>query len=157
MNTYVPQGRTADSPQFQYKLEWFARVRGLLERHYDPGDQLVWVGDFNVAPEPIDVYDPKAAVKHVDFHPDARAALQRVKEWGLVDVFRLHHPEEPERYTYWDYRVPNSVQRKLGWRVDHIWATEPMAERSIRAWIDMEARLAARPSDHTFLIAEFVL
>lgn len=156
VNTYVPQGRTADSPHFQYKLQWLARLRNWFDRHYSPQEPLLWVGDLNVAPENIDVYDPKRLKKHVDFHPQARAALQQVKEWGFVDVFRKHCPE-PGHYTYWDYRVRDVVERNVGWRVDHIWATEPLAARSTRAWIDVQARRAERPSDHTFLVAEFGL
>jgi exodeoxyribonuclease-3 len=156
VNTYVPQGRAVDSPHFQYKLEWFARLRNWFDRHYSPQEPLLWVGDFNVAPEDMDVYDPKRLKKHVDFHPEARTALQRVKEWGFVDVFRMHCPE-PGQYTYWDYRVRDPVERNVGWRVDHIWATEPLAIKSTRAWIDVEPRRAERPSDHTFLVAEFAL
>lgn len=157
VNTYIPQGRSPDSPHFQYKLEWFARLRALFERHYSPQEPLLWIGDFNVAPESIDVHDPKRLEGHVDFHPQARAALERIREWGFVDVFRLHHSGEAEQYTFWDYRVANAVERKIGWRVDHIWATEPLARRSIRAWIDVDARRVERPSDHTFLVAEFEL
>ncbi len=157
VNTYVPQGRSPDSEHFQYKLEWLTRLRALFERHYSPEEPLLWMGDFNVAPEPIDVHDPKRLKNHVDFHPEARAALERVREWGFVDVFRLHHPDEPGRYTFWDYRVRGAMERGLGWRVDHIWATEPLARRSSRAWIDVAARLAEHPSDHTFLVAEFTL
>ena len=157
VNTYVPQGRSPDSEHFRYKLEWLARLRALFERHYSPEESLLWMGDFNVAPEPIDVYDPKRLKNHVDFHPEARAALERLREWGFVDVFRRHHPDEPDQYTFWDYRARDPVERGIGWRVDHIWATEPLASRSTRAWIDVAARLAERPSDHTFLVAEFVL
>ena len=157
VNTYVPQGRSPDSPHFQYKLEWLARLRALFERHYSPREPLLWVGDFNVAPEPIDVHDPKRLKDNVDFHPEARAALERVREWGFVDVFRQHHPGKPGQYTFWDYRVRSALERGLGWRVDHIWATEPLARKSTRAWIDVEARRAERPSDHTFLVVEFAL
>jgi exodeoxyribonuclease-3 len=157
VNTYVPQGRSPDSPHFLLKLGWFAALRALFERHYTPQEPLLWVGDFNVAPEEIDVYDPQRLKNEVDFHPDARSALAEVREWGFVDVFRRHHPEEPAQYTFWDYRMRNSLQRGLGWRVDHIWATEPLAHRSTRAWIDVEARRAKRPSDHTFVVAELAL
>lgn len=157
VNTYVPQGREADHPQFQYKLAWLARVRAFFERHYAPDKPLVWVGDLNVAPEPMDLHDPKANKEHVDFHPLAREALARVREWGLVDVFRRHHPDEPGQYTYFDYRVRNAVERQVGWRVDHIYATASLAERSLGAWIDVQARQVGRPSDHTFLVAEFAL
>jgi exodeoxyribonuclease-3 len=156
-NTYVPQGRTTDSPHFEYKLKWLARLRAFFDRHHTPYDALVWVGDFNVAPEPIDVYDPKRLEKHVDFHPGARQALREVQQWGFVDVFRLHHRDEPGHYTYWDYRVPNALDRGLGWRVDHIWATEPLARMSTRAWIDVDVRRTDRPSDHTILVADFAL
>jgi exodeoxyribonuclease-3 len=156
VNTYVPQGQSIDSPWFQYKLEWLARLRRWFERHYSPDKPLIWVGDFNVAPEPMDVHDPKALAKHVDFHPDARAALEKIKDWGFVDVFRQHHPE-PGQFTFWDYRVRDALERNIGWRVDHIWATQPLAAKSVRAWIDVEARRAPKPSDHTFLVAEFAL
>jgi exodeoxyribonuclease-3 len=157
VNTYVPQGRSPDSEHFQYKLAWLARLRSFFERHYAPDEPLLWMGDFNVAPEPIDVHDPQRLKSHVDFHPEARAALERVRAWGFVDVFRLHHPEEPGQYTFWDYRVRGALERGLGWRVDHVWATEPLARRSTGAWVDVEARRAERPSDHTLLVAEFAL
>lgn len=155
VNTYVPQGRSPDSDHFQYKLAFLGRLRALFERHYDPGQPLLWLGDLNVAPEPIDVHDPVRLKDHVDFHPEARAALEQVREWGFVDLFRRHHPEEAGQYTYYDYRVRNAVERGVGWRVDHIWGTEVMASKSIRAWIDLDARRAERPSDHTFLVVEF--
>ncbi len=157
VNTYVPQGQSADSPMFAYKLEWLARMRDHFARHFSPEEPLLWCGDLNVAPEEIDVHDPKRLKDHVDFHPEARAALERVRAWGFVDVFRNHHPGEPGQYTFWDYRVAGALDRNVGWRVDHIWATRPLAEKSVRSWIDREARRAEKPSDHTFLVAEFDL
>ncbi|MFP3895967.1 MAG: exodeoxyribonuclease III [Anaerolineales bacterium] len=156
VNTYVPQGRSADADEFQYKLEWFDRLRDLFEENYSPDEPLLWMGDFNVAPEPIDIHDPDRLKNHVDFHPDARAALERVREWGFVDLFRYQHPEKVQ-YTYWDYRTRNALERGLGWRVDHIWATESLVEMLEDVWVDEEARRAERPSDHTFVVAEFDL
>ncbi len=155
VNTYVPQGQSADSPMFAYKLEWLRRLRDHFARHFSPQEPLLWCGDFNVAPEEIDVHDPKRLVNHVDFHPEARAALEWVREWGFVDVFRRHHPGEAGQYTFWDYRVPGALDRNVGWRVDHIWATRPLAQKSVQCWIDRDARRAGKPSDHTFLVAEF--
>jgi len=157
INTYVPQGREPESEHFQYKLQWFARLKALLQQHYAPEQHLVWVGDFNVATEDIDVYDPKGLRGHVDFHPDAQVALENVRQWGFVDVFRKHHPNEAGQYSYWDYRARNAIDRGIGWRIDHIWATEVLANQSIHAWIDVEARKIQRPSDHTFVVAEFAL
>ena len=154
VNTYVPQGTATDSPNFQYKLEWFRRLHSFFERHYTPKKPLLWCGDLNVAPDPIDVHDPKRLLGHVCFHPEVHKALRDVMAWGFVDVFRKHCPG-PEQYTFWDYRVRDAVERGLGWRVDHVMATRPLAERSITAYIDIEARLRPKPSDHTFVVAEF--
>jgi exodeoxyribonuclease-3 len=99
VNTYVPQGRSADSPHFASKLEWLRRFRRLLEREYSPAEPLVWCGDLNVAPEPIDVHDPKRLKEHPDFHPLARAALEEVRAWGFTDVYRLFFPNAPGHYT----------------------------------------------------------
>lgn len=155
VNAYVPQGRSPDSEHFQYKLKWLARLRGFFQRHYAPREYLLWMGDLNVARESIDVHDPVRLKNHVDFHPQARAALEQVMDWGFEDVFRRHRAHEPGQYTFWDYRVPGAMERGLGWRVDQILATVPLARRSTGAWIDGEARKVARPSDHTFLVAEF--
>jgi len=157
VNSYVPQGRSIDDPMFRYKLRWFERLRSDFDRRYAPEMPVLWIGDFNVAPEPIDVHDPKRLVNHVCYHVDARRALAAAKAWGFEDVFRIHHPNEPGQYTFYDYRAKNSLERGTGWRVDHIWATRPLAARSTGAWIDLAPRRAARPSDHTPLIAEFDL
>jgi exodeoxyribonuclease-3 len=156
INTYVPEGRSPASEWFQYKLYWYKRVRRLLEESFSPDQRLVWCGDLNVAPESIDVYDPERLLGRVDFHPDVHRAYREVLAWGLVDCFRLHHPES-EQYTYYDYRIRNAVKKKLGWRIDHILATEPLARMCTDAYIDLEPRTRKRPSDHTPLVAEFVV
>jgi len=156
VNTYVPQGRAPDHPMFAYKLEWFARLRAYFEAHFSPEEPLLWMGDLNVAPEPIDVHDPKRLLGHVCFNPQATEALEAVKSWGFIDVFRAHVPD-PGQYTYYDYRAKDAVASGKGWRVDHVLATKPLADRSIRSWIDLEPRLAEKPSDHTPLLAEFDL
>ena len=157
VNTYVPQGRALDHAQFAYKMLWFERLRAFFDRHYSGDEPLIWVGDLNVAPEAIDVHNPKALAKHVDFHPQARAALQGVMDWGFVDLFRRRHPDEPGHYSYWDFRVRGAVGRNIGWRIDHVMATPAIATKSRDCWIDVEARKAERPSDHTFVVAEFDL
>lgn len=154
VNTYVPQGREPDSPMYRYKLEWFSRLAGFFQKHYRPRQKVVWCGDLNVAPTDIDVYDPKRLLGHVCFNPEVQAAFRRVVEWGLVDVFRKHHPEAGH-YTFFDYRVPNAMGRGMGWRVDHVLATRPLAAKSIDAYVDLEPRRRQKASDHTVLVAEF--
>ena len=157
VNTYVPQGTATDSPRFPFKLDWIRGMRDYFSRDFTPNDTIVWVGDFNVAPEPIDVYDPEGLSGSVCFHPEEHKALALVREWGFVDVFRKHHPGEPRQYSFYDYRVPNALKRKIGWRIDHIYATRPMADKSLDCWIDTEPRLMEKPSDHTFVVADFDL
>jgi len=153
VNTYVPQGRDSGHEMFDYKLEWFRRLRAFFESHFSPEGPLLWTGDLNVAPEPIDVWDPKRHMGHVCFHPRTTEALEGVKSWGFVDLFRLHVPDSGQ-YTYYDYRTKDGVAEGKGWRVDHILATKPLADRSTAAWIDLEPRLGEKPSDHTPMVAE---
>ena len=82
--------------------------------------------------------------------------MREIIHWGFVDIFRKYQTGGGH-YTFWDYRVPNAFKRKMGWRIDYILASRPLAEKSTRAWIDTEPRIRERPSDHTFLVAEFDL
>jgi exodeoxyribonuclease-3 len=154
INTYVPQGYLPDSEKFQYKLNWFDRLLAFFQKNFKPTDPVLWVGDLNVAPLPIDVYDPETLLGHVCFHPEVHKALDKVMQWGFADVFRMHC-SDPGQYTFWDYRLPNSFKRNLGWRLDHIMATEPLAQKCSACYIDKEPRTAEKPSDHTPIIAEF--
>jgi len=154
VNTYIPQGYLPESEKFRYKLEWFERLLKFFKKNFGPADPIVWVGDFNVAPQPIDVYDPKGLLGHVCFCPEVTEALDRVVKWGFVDAFRLHC-KEVGQYTFWDYRMPNSFKRNLGWRLDHIMATKPLAEKCTHCYIDKKPRAAEKPSDHTPIVAEF--
>ncbi len=153
VNTYIPQGYLAVSERFQYKLDWFGRLLHYFEANFRPTDAVLWVGDLNVAPLPIDVYDPVALLGHVCYHPRVREALERVMQWGFTDLFRLHC-QEPGHYTYWDYRLRGSFRRERGWRLDHLMATRPLAERCTACYIDTAPRTGQRPSDHTPVVAE---
>ncbi|HBV97528.1 MAG: exodeoxyribonuclease III [Peptococcaceae bacterium BICA1-7] len=154
VNTYIPQGQSPSSEKFTYKLNWIRGLRDFFHRSYSNDMMVAWAGDFNVAPEPIDVHDPKRLYGKVGFHPEEHEALKYVREWGFTDVFRLHE-KEGGHYSFWDYRVPQLLRANKGWRVDHIWATRKLAHLSRRAWIDREPRLREKPSDHTFIVAEF--
>lgn len=156
VNTYVPQGREIDNPMYAYKLEWFRRLRRWFERHASPADVILWTGDLNVAPVAMDIHNAGKQADHVCYHVDVRKAFAEVLAWGFVDVFRKHHPE-PGQFTFFDYRTPNAAKRGMGWRIDHMLATAPLAARSVGSSIDIAPRLLDKPSDHTFLTAEFNL
>lgn len=156
VNAYVPQGQDPESDKFQYKLAWYDRILEYFHTRHSPDDKILWTGDLNIAPTSIDVHSPKKLWGHVCYHPEVQKKLGAVMAWGLVDVFRKHHPE-PDQYTYFDYRAKNPVEMKKGWRIDHMLATSPLAALSTDSYIDLEPRLLPRPSDHTFLVAEFDL
>jgi exodeoxyribonuclease III len=155
-NTYVPQGRGPETPFFEIKLGFFARLRNLFEGRFAPNEPIIWTGDMNVAPEDIDVFAPRRMDGKIGFHPSERKALADVMSWGFVDLFRKHHPGV-KQFTFWDYRLPESFRRNLGWRLDHILATSPVAEASLDCCVDAGPRGAASPSDHTPVWAELEL
>lgn len=151
VNTYIPQGTSVGSARFQYKLEWMRALKDHFASSYSPNDPIIWMGDLNVAMESIDVYDPEGFSGGVCFTEDEQHALQNVMEWGFTDILRKHHPGEEKLYTFWDYRIPNGFKRKLGWRIDYICATTPLAERSLDCWVDTApppARETLRPYIH---------
>jgi exodeoxyribonuclease-3 len=154
VNTYIPQGREIDNAMYLYKLRWLKRLRSYFDRHFSTRMKVLWVGDMNVAPEAMDIHNAEKQANHVCFHSDVRKTFADTTAWGFVDVFRKHHPE-PGQYSFFDYRTPNAAKRGLGWRVDHILATRPLARRSTGARIDLQPRLQPRPSDHTFVVADF--
>ncbi len=156
VNTYVPQGRELDHEMFEYKLKWLARLKKLFAKNYSPEDLVLWCGDLNVARDYIDIHNAELQENHVCFHKSARTAFEKTVSWGFVDVFRERHPEK-DHYTFFDYRTVNAVKRKMGWRIDMIMCTRPLAAMCTDSFIDLEPRLMEKPSDHTFLVADFDL
>lgn len=155
VNTYVPQGQALDSDKFTFKLKWLARLRRYFDNHFKAGaDRLAWVGDLNVAPTPIDVYDSKAIWPHVCHCQEVIDAFAGTAAFGFHDVFRRFLPDAGV-YTFWDYRQRGSLERNRGWRIDHILATKPLADKAVGCRVDVEPRRQERPSDHTFVYADF--
>ncbi len=154
VNSYVPNGFKLGTPQYEYKLRWYARLRSYFEQHLSPDQPAVWCGDMNVAPEPIDVHSPEKHRKHVCFHEDVRKAYKETLSWGFVDVLRHLYPDK-QQFTFWDYLRPSSLEKNKGWRIDHMLATRPLAEKVRAVDVDVEPRRGARASDHTFLWADF--
>jgi exodeoxyribonuclease-3 len=147
VSVYAPNGRVVGSPFYEAKLGWYERLTRWFAEAADPAAPLVIGGDFNVAPTDEDVWDPRACHGGTHVSPPEREAFARLCRWGLVDAYRLHHPE-PGRYTWWDYRAGN-FHKNFGMRIDHLLATRALAERTVWAEIDREARKGKPiPSDH---------
>lgn len=154
VNTYVPNGYKILTPQHEYKLKWFGRLKNYFAQHLAPDRPAIWCGDMNVAPEPIDVHSPEKHSRHVCFHDSVRNAYKDTVAWGFVDVFRDRYPDR-QQFTFWDYLRPSSLEKNKGWRIDHILATRPLAGKCVEVAVDIEPRRALRASDHTFVWAEF--
>jgi len=153
MSAYCPNGQAPGSEKFGYKLDWFSRLRKYLDRNHRLTDKIALVGDFNVAPEDLDVYDPVALKDHIHTTKAERSSLKQVIGFGFYDTFRLHH-KEAGLYSWWDYRQ-NSFVQNLGLRIDMIYATPPLAEFCSASRIDRGEREGDKPSDHAPVIAEF--
>jgi len=153
MSCYIPNGRALDHDHYQYKLRWLERLRGHLDRTADPADAVAVCGDFNIAPEDIDVWDiaELAGATHVSV-PE-RDALARLLDWGLTDVFREQHPDVERLFSWWDYRAGN-FHKGIGMRIDLVLGTSSVSERTRWALIDRNARKGKQPSDHAPLVVE---
>jgi exodeoxyribonuclease-3 len=153
LSAYVPNGQTVGSEKYAYKLLWLDRLRAYLARRFTPATPLALCGDLNVARDERDVAHPERWERTVLFHPEVRAALEAVRQWGLGDVVRHHHPEGGI-YSWWDYRML-AFPKNDGLRIDHIFATEPLARLCTAASIDRDERKGKQPSDHAPVVAEF--
>ena len=154
VNLYVPNGSEVGSDKYDYKLRWLATLRDFLEDELGRHDNLVVLGDFNIAPADEDVYDAEKWGDAILCSPKEREALGRVIELGLTDVFRKF--EQPEKtFSWWDYRAAG-FRRNAGLRIDLILTSPAMTERCGASYVDREPRTWERPSDHAPVVAEFV-
>ena len=153
INLYVPNGSEVGSDKYDYKLRWLATLRDFLEEELARHENLVVLGDFNIAPSDEDVYDPEKWGEGILCSPREREALRNVLDLGLTDVFRKF--EQPEKtYSWWDYRAAG-FRRNAGLRIDLILSSASMTDRCSASYVDKEPRAWERPSDHAPVIAEF--
>lgn len=151
LNLYAVNGAALDSPQYAYKLTWYAQVAAYLRRVQDERSPWIVLGDFNITPDDRDIYDPAALAGQLLCSPMERAALQAL---GLSDLFRYCHPEL-QAFSWWDYRAA-AFRRNQGLRIDLILGNT-LAQAACRAChIDRTPRGWERPSDHAPVSAEFI-
>lgn len=153
IDLYVVNGKAVGSDKYDYKLEWLARVTDWIESELLRHEKVIVLGDFNVAPDDRDVYDPDAWRERILCSTPEREALQRMLDLGLTDTFRQF--DQPEKaYSWWDYRQA-AFRRGMGLRIDLILASKPLAEGCTASYVDVEPRRQERPSDHAPVVAEF--
>ena len=153
VSVYVPNGREVGTEFYERKLQWLATMHDWINADFSPADPLVILGDFNVAPEDRDVWDPKAFVGATHVTDQERKAVIRLEEWGLHDTFRRVYPNVDRLYSYWDYRAGDFHQHR-GMRIDLVLVTEPVAQRLTWAIVDRNARKGNQPSDHAPVIVD---
>lgn len=153
VNVYVPNGGEVDGPRYGYKLEWLKRLKDHLAAQHQPAEPLVICGDFNVAIDDRDVFDPDAHRGQILCSDAERAAMAELMAFGLVDLHR-QFTQEGGIYTWWDYRNLG-FQKNRGFRIDLFLATQTLASRCLSVEIDRAERKGAKPSDHAPVRATF--
>ncbi len=152
-SVYAPNGRAVGSPAYDYKINWYGRLRACLSK--EESADLIVCGDFNVAPEDVDVHDPELWRGAIMCSNGERTAFRQLCEGSLKDTLRLHH-KEGGLFSWWDYRML-SFPKNRGLRIDAILASKSLARSCTAAGIDREMRKGKEPSDHAPVWAEFDL
>ena len=153
LNLYIPNGSEVGSEKYEYKLNWLDKLTKYVEEQIKEHKNFVMVGDFNIAPDDRDLWDPVGWKDKILVSPPERAVLQGLLDMGLTDTFRLFEQEE-ELYSWWDYRAAG-FRRNHGMRIDLLLSSPAMTEHCTASYIDKEPRKLERPSDHAPVVAEF--
>jgi exodeoxyribonuclease-3 len=152
VSAYFPNGQSPESDKFVYKLAWLKALEAWLQEELSQNCRLELLGDFNIAPTDVDVYDPSKWIGQNLVSPPEREAFQRLLELGLTDSFRMFE-QAPKSFSWWDYRMMG-FRRNAGMRIDHILLSDDLKDKCTASTIDKEPRTWEQPSDHTPVIAE---
>jgi exodeoxyribonuclease-3 len=153
VSVYVPNGREVATEFYERKLAWLGILHDWIAAHETPDRDLAVLGDFNVAPDDRDVWSTAAFAGSTHVTDPERAAVARLREWGLVDAFR-HCYDDERLFTYWDYRQ-GAFHQHRGMRIDLALVTRPLAGRITWSVVDRNARKGKAPSDHAPLVVDF--
>ncbi len=150
-NVYFPNGG-ASQERHLFKQEFLKRFGAHLFKKIKSGENIILVGDYNIAYLDIDVYDPKALSTESGFLPEERNWMREFLDNGFVDGFRYYHPTEKHRYTWWSY-YQNARMGNRGWRIDHICVSRGL-EKHIKSVEILDQQLG---SDHCPVVMEIDL
>jgi exodeoxyribonuclease III len=143
---YLPNGNPQPGPKFDYKLDWFARLRKHAAKFIKQDLPVVLAGDYNVAPTPSDIYPTRSWDKDALIQPKSRAAFASLTAQGWTDAIRTLHPSKP-MFTFWDYKR-NRWPRDAGLRLDHLLLSPVLTPRLAEAGVDRKVRDEEGASDH---------
>lgn len=151
INVYMPNGDNIESPKFQYKLEWMNAFTKYISQYIDSEEPVIIGGDFNVAITDNDIWNPKNYIGSSISAPDARNIMQQWLNSGWIDAWREKHPNEID-YTWYGYRGRDTVGNKQGLRLDYFLCNKSAAKLIKNCEIDIEPRMADKPTDHCGLM-----
>jgi exodeoxyribonuclease-3 len=143
---YFPNGQAPDSDKFVYKMAWLDALHGFVQAELATHPELVLMGDFNIAPEDRDAWDPVGLAGTIHLTAEERAQFQRLLDLGLRDAFRLFE-QPPKSYSWWDYRML-AFRKNQGLRIDHVLVSDALHSTVRSCHIDRAPRKNERPSDH---------
>ena len=143
---YAPNGNPQPGPKFDYKLAWHERLEAHAAELFAANVPVVLAGDYNVVPEPRDIYATKSYDDNALVQPQSRASFKRLLDQGWVDAIRKKHPKETV-YTFWDY-MRNRWQRDAGLRLDHLLLSRPLVRKLKQAGVERAVRGEEGASDH---------
>ncbi len=156
VSVYVPNGRSLESEHYEIKLGWLRALgREVAAQRAAGSAPLAVCGDFNVAPEDKDVWDPAQLVGSTHVSVPEREALESIVSLGMVDAFRQLHPED-RLYSWWDYRA-GRFHKHEGMRIDLVLLSTDVADKAGFALIDRFARRQKQPSDHAPVLVDVEL
>ena len=151
INIYVPNGQSLGSEKFSYKINWLNDFIQWVKEQQQIYEKIIILGDFNIAPSDLDVYDPAIWQNSILTSQDERNLLQDILNLGFVDSYRDLNPTDPG-FSWWDYRA-GSFRRGNGLRIDLILTSHNISLES--CIVDLEPRGWAKPSDHTPVVLSF--
>lgn len=143
---YAPNGNPRPGPKFDYKLAWTQRLIDHAQELWSSDLPVVLAGDFNIVPEPRDIYETISYKDNALVQPESRALFQQLLAQGWTDAIRRNYPDATI-YTFWDY-MRNRWQRDAGLRLDHFLLSRSLVPKLKRAGVDKEVRGEEGASDH---------
>jgi len=154
INVYAPHGGERGTEKFDYKQNWYRRLTTLLKEHDSLKDQVLILGDFNIAHRDIDVYSPEELADVIGTLPEERAVFEELLNLRFIDIYRHFYPEK-KQFTWWDY-IGGAIWKDEGMRIDYILSTNSLLEKIKNIEVDLWPRRRKKPtpSDHAPLIIE---
>ncbi len=153
INVYMPNGDCIESPKFPYKLDWMRKFTQYISQYIDSEEPVIIGGDYNVAIEDRDIWNPKNYIGSSISAPDARDIMKQWLDMGWIDAWRELHPDTNE-YTWYGYRGRDTVGNNQGLRLDYFLCNKRAAKMIKNCEIDKNPRLADKPTDHCGLVLE---